>query len=153
MEFAWHSKMSSCWNPGQRIFCSSFLRACFFSAKCGIHPLPRKVTEWPLLTSSHQKRPRLAVSKSREPEPASCPGWAWVMTQYLPRDLMAWKIFLVPPSVPDGDGGTHKNVCATPEGHWRVLAHLSEAWPHLFYCLPSDTPCLSVFSLLHSFFL
>lgn len=107
-----------------------------------------------MATSDFQppKRPRLAVSKSREPEPASCPGWTWVMTQYLPRDLMAWNIFLVPLSVPDGDGGTHRNVCATPEGHWSVLAHLSEAWPHLFYCLPSDTPCLSVFSLLHSFF-
>lgn len=144
MEFAWHSKMSSRWSPGQGIFCSSFLRAYFFFSCQMWHSSFAKEGNW-MATSDFQppKGPRLAVSKSREPEPASRLGWAWAMTQYLPRDLMAWKIFLVPLSAPDGDGGTQGRcvrLLKATGASWLICLKLasSVSLPPLWHTLPSS---------------
>lgn len=143
MEFAWHSKMSSHWSPGQRIFCSSFLRV-YFSAKCGIYPLPRKVGEWPLLTSSHWKT-KASIPNSRELEKASCLEWSWVMTCISPE---TWWF-----------GGfscclhqSHRTVRVTPEGHWAPWLIFLKS-DHIYFTVsPLAHLAFSGFPLLHSFF-
>lgn len=107
------------WSPGQKILCSLFSRA-HFSAKCGAHPLPKKVGELPLLTPSHWKTKALNIPKSREPAWASHLEGSRLLIFFPPRDFIIWNIFSVPLSVPQGDLGTYRSVW-TLEGHWRVI--------------------------------
>lgn len=139
-------------SPGQKILCSLFSRA-HFSAKCGTHPLPRKVGRLPLLTSSHQKTKALNIPKSREPEWASHLEGSGLLIFFLYR-LYNMGYFHSAPVSPQG-WFRHLQECVNPwrplEGHLSVLTHLSEAWAHL-HC----QPCIlylafSVFSFLHSF--
>lgn len=95
-------------SPGQKILCSLFSRA-HFSAKCGTHPLPRKVGRLPLLTSSHQKTKALNIPKSREPEWASHLEGSGLLI-FFSIDFIIWDIFTVPQSVPKGDLGTYRSV-------------------------------------------
>lgn len=137
------------WSPGQKILCSLFSRA-HFSAKCGTHPLPRKVGELPLLTLSHQKTKALNTPESSEPEWASHLEGSRLLI-FSPQRLYNMEYFLSASVCPLG-WFRHLQECVNPwrplEGHLSVLTHLSEVWAHL-YC----QSCLLYLAFLVFYFL